>query len=76
MPFLPPNQQCQSTEGILFCYSYVKYYAVLVILSLVIGNNLCINILKYFHRILTMLTPYLVKLDIFEMTFHAKAKLF
>jgi len=27
MPFLPPKQQCQSTEGILSVYSVIKKYA-------------------------------------------------
>ena len=36
--------------------------------TVVITNNLCMNTLKHFHRILTMLSPYLVKLDTFEMT--------
>ena len=52
-----------------FCNSYVKYYALLVIFSLLLPETICAySILKHFHHILTVLSPYHVKLDTFEMT--------
>ena len=46
----------------IFCYSYVKLLRnVSHSFTIVIKNNLCINILKHFHHILTTLSPYLVK---------------
>jgi len=57
----------QFSRWCFFGYSYVKYYAILFILSLFfIRNNLCINKLKHFSPH-TMLSPHLVKLHAFEM---------
>jgi len=52
------NTVTNSWADDFFCNSYVKYYAVLVTLSI------NINILKYFPHV----SPYLIKLDTFEMT--------
>ena len=52
----------------IFRYSYVKYRAILVILSLLLSETIHAQIkLKHFYHILSMLSPYLVKLDTFEM---------
>ena len=45
MPFLPPNQQCQSTEGITYCVIQTK-------LNQLVSENVCVitNLLRKWHH--------------------------
>ena len=65
----PKNTVTNSLTDDFFCYSYVKYYAILVILSLLLSEPIWAWTLKhFFHHVLAILSSYLVKLDTFEMT--------
>ena len=67
---LYPKTLLPAVQLMIFFAIAIKYYAILVTLSLLLSlirNNLCINTLKHFHHILTVLSPYLVELDTFEI---------
>ena len=59
MAFLPPNQQCQSTEGVLFTVCYTMWHEIKDLLKPTAFEAVVHNFVSYMYRICGINVPFI-----------------